>query len=84
MDYLGLVHALAGRNGFLYQAGERVVAAANAVAGVIFFVHDLAMQARHGHAGGLLHQVEAGHGFVGPVFQAMLLVDDLAVFPFDA
>ena len=84
LDYLGLVHALAGRNGFLYQAGERVVAAANAVAGVIFFVHDLAMQARHGHAGGLLHQVEAGHGFVGPVFQAMLLVDDLAVFPFDA
>ncbi|MNH21588.1 hypothetical protein D3C79_814040 [compost metagenome] len=83
MDYLGLVHPLAWRNGFLYQAGERVVAAANAVTRVIFFVHALAMQARQGHAGDLLHQVEAGHGFIGPVFQAMVLVDDLAVLPFD-
>ncbi|MNE60408.1 hypothetical protein D3C80_1555510 [compost metagenome] len=83
IDFLGLIHALAWRNSFLHQAGEGVVAAANAVAGVIFFIHALAMQARHGHAGGLLHQVEAGHGFIGPVLQAMHLVDDLAVPPFD-
>lgn len=48
VDDLALVLALAGCNNFFLQACERVVDAANAVAGVILFVHRLTMQARCG------------------------------------